>query len=58
MGRGKVGRTSRRRGVRGGPRCMGPVSTAAALCLYLDVNISYLRKAKELLKSIHFPLYF
>lgn len=47
-GRGKVGRTGRRRDVRGGPRCVGPVSTAAALRISLDVNISYLRKAKEL----------
>lgn len=44
--------------VRGGPRRLGPVSAAAALCLYLAVNISYLGKAKELLKSIRFPLYF
>lgn len=43
-GRGKVHRTGRRRDMRGGPRCVGPVRMAAALCIYLDVNISYLRK--------------
>ena len=42
----------------GGPQWTMLRATAAVPCIYLDVNISYLRKREELFKSLHFLLYF